>query len=319
MAVSPDFQGGSTGSQRTHVSIIGDRWYLNGKVTYPGAPSEGLLMNVRMVNAVFEDRNRPDFDPEANTDRFIAKIPDYAAHGVRAFTICLQGGMPGYEGAVNSAFNPDGSLRDSYLKRVQRVIEACDRHSVVVILGCYYQRQDTILTDATAIRAGVVNVVRWLTEIGNRNVVLEIANEYGHHGFDHPIFKEPEGQAELIRLAKETAPELLVSTSGGGSGTLHDEVRNASDFLLPHYNNTPVEEIPQRIEALKKHGVPIVCNEDEKVGAEGAKAAELSVANGASWGLMQAEVNQYFPFEFNGAADDETVYATLKRLTSVEE
>ena len=48
-------------------------------------------MNVRMVNAVFEDRNRPDFDPEANTDEFIAQIPDYVAHGVRAFTLCLQG------------------------------------------------------------------------------------------------------------------------------------------------------------------------------------------------------------------------------------
>jgi hypothetical protein len=69
---------------------------------------------------------------------------------------------------------------------------------------------------------GVVNVVRWLTESGYGNVVLEIANEYGHDGFDHPIFKNPEGQVELIQLAKETAPELLVSTSGGGSGTLHN-------------------------------------------------------------------------------------------------
>jgi hypothetical protein len=46
--------------------------------------------------------------------------------------------MPGYEGAVNSAFNPDGSLRPHYLQRVRRVIEACDRQGIVVILGCYY-------------------------------------------------------------------------------------------------------------------------------------------------------------------------------------
>lgn len=72
-----------------------------------------------MVNAVFEDANdttRPEgFDPDANADAFIAQIPDYVAGGVRAFTIGLQGGMPGYEGAVNSAFNPDGSLRGAYL------------------------------------------------------------------------------------------------------------------------------------------------------------------------------------------------------------
>ena len=129
----------------TEVSIANGRWHLNGRVTYPGAKAEGQLTNVRMVNAVFEDTKRPEFDPEANTDRFIKQVPGYVSHGVRAFTLCLQGGMPGYEGAVNSAFAPDGSLRDGYMKRVRRAIEACDRHGAVVILGCYYQRQDQIL------------------------------------------------------------------------------------------------------------------------------------------------------------------------------
>ena len=106
------------GPTRTCVSIKDSRWYLDGRLTYPAAQTEGLLMNVRMVNVVFEDRNRSDFDAEKNTDRFIAVIPDYAAQGVRAFTVNLQGGFPGYEGAVNSAFNPDGSLRKGYLQRV---------------------------------------------------------------------------------------------------------------------------------------------------------------------------------------------------------
>src|SRR2546427_13016953 len=113
------------GAGVTRVSIVNGQWHLNGEVTYRGAKAEGLLMNVRMVNAVFEDRKRPDFDAEANTDAFVRQIPSYVAHGVRAFTLNLQGGMPGYEGSVNSGFNPDGSLRDSYLKRVRQVIEAC--------------------------------------------------------------------------------------------------------------------------------------------------------------------------------------------------
>lgn len=87
---------------RTQVSIADGRWHINGEVTYRGARAEGLLLNVRMVNATFEDRNRPDFDAEANTDKFIAHIPDYVAHGVRALTLNLQGGMPGYEGAQQS-------------------------------------------------------------------------------------------------------------------------------------------------------------------------------------------------------------------------
>ena len=125
----------------TRVSIVDGRWHINGTATYPGTRAEGLLMNVRMVNAVFEDANdttRPEgFDADANTDAFVARIPDYVASGVRAFTIGLQGGMPGYEGAVNSAFNPDGSLRGAYLARVRRVIDACSRHGAVVILGAY--------------------------------------------------------------------------------------------------------------------------------------------------------------------------------------
>ena len=62
--------------------------------------------------------NHPDvhgvgagFDPDKNTAAFLAHVPDYSRHGVRAFTLCLQGGMPGYEGAINSAFDDTAALR----------------------------------------------------------------------------------------------------------------------------------------------------------------------------------------------------------------
>ncbi len=301
---------------RTRVSIRAGRWFLNDEVTYRGTRAEGLLMNVRMVNAVFEDANRPEFDPEANTNEFITQIPDYMAQGVRAFTLCLQGGFPGYEGAVNSAFGPDGSLRDSYLRRVRRVIETCDRSGAVVILGCYYQRQDQVLKDEAAVRTGVVNVAKWVSESGFTNVVLEIANEFDHSGFDYRLLKTPKGMAELIGLAKQTAPALLVSASGLGHGRLPDEVARASDFLLIHFNGTRVDDIPGRIAALRKYDKPIVCNEDEKIGKAGARACELCVENGASWGFMHVEVNQHHPFTFQGAADDPEVFAAIRRLTS---
>jgi hypothetical protein len=315
----PQPGGGADFAPRTRVTIIGGRWHLNGKVTYPGARAEGLLMNVRMVNAVFEDRHRPDLDPEATTDRFLARLPDYAEHGVRAFTVCLQGGMPGYEGALNSAFDPDGSLRPSYLKRVRRVIEACDRQGVVVILGCYYQRQDQVLKDEAAVKAGLVNAVTWVKDSGFTNVVLEVANEFPHPGFDHRILGTAEGEVELLRLARRTAPGLVVSTSGIGDGRLPDVVAEASDFLLIHFNGVPVKAIPERIRELQKFGKPVVCNEDDKGGEEAARAADLSVANGASWGLMLERRNQHLPFTFQGAEDDRAVYAELKRLTSPPE
>jgi hypothetical protein len=302
--------------RKTVVSLVDGRWRINGEVTYPGAAAEGLLLNVRMVNSTFEDRKKPDFNADENTVEFLTRIPEYYAHGVRAFTICLQGGMPGYEGAVNSAINADGSLRDEYLRRVARVIEACDEHGTAVILGCYYQRQDQILKDEDAVRRGVVNVVQWLRDQGYTNVVLEIANEYPHNGFNHQLLRSPKGEAELILLAKKTWPELLVSTSGIGDGRLDEEVAEASDFLLIHFNGVPVEQIPARIAAVKKFNKAIVCNEDDKVGEEAARAAEVSVKNGASWGLMLEHRNQHTPFVFEGAADDPVVYRRLKELAS---
>lgn len=303
------------------VGVSDYRWLLNDQVTCPGAAAEGLLMNVRMVNATFEDRNRDDFDPDANTDRFIEMIPDYAEHGVRAFTFCLQGGMPGYEGALNTAFEGDGSLRPGYTTRVARAIEACDAAGVAVILSFFYQRQMGIFDGPDPVRAAVVSGVRWVAEQGFTNVVVEIANEYAHNGFvDHQIVKSDEGQVELIQLAKETAaqecPDLLVSTAGMGSGRLGESVAEAVDFIIIHFNNTDMADVPDRIEALKHHKKPILCNEDTKVGKRGAEVASLCVEHGCSWGLMQRAVNQHHPFAFDGAADDPEVYARLRALTT---
>ncbi|MCA9135375.1 MAG: serine hydrolase [Planctomycetales bacterium] len=300
----------------TRVSIAAALWHINDTVTHPGTPAEGRLMNVRMVNATFEDRNRADFDPEANTERFIAKIPDYAACGVDAFTVCLQGGMPGYEGALNSAFHPDGTLRDDYMKRVRRVIEACDRHGVVVILSLYYQRQSKILRDDTAVRQGVVNAVKWIQTSGFENVAVEIANEYPHRGFVHPIIRDAQGQASLLRLAKQTAPELLVTASGYGDGKVAREVAEACDFLTPHWNGTKVDQIPDRVRELQRYGKPIVCNEDDKVGNQAVAAMKATVQSGAAYGLMLKDHNQTFPFHFDGGDDDPIFYTALKSMTS---
>jgi hypothetical protein len=299
----------------TVVAIREGRWLVNGRITNPGTPAEGLLMNVRMVNATFEDQRRADFDPEANTKRFLARLPEYAAAGVQAITLNLQGGMPGYEGALNSAYTPEGAPRPEYLARVARVIRAADHLGMVVILGCFYQRQDQVLRDEAAVRRAFQNAVRWIREQGFRNVVLEIANEFGHAGFDHPLLKSVSGQLELLRLARQTAPDLLVSTSGLGDGRQTARLAEALDFLLIHFNTTPVRNIPQRVAALRRFGKPIVCNEDDKVGGEGRRALEACVAAGASWGFMNKRVNQFQPFEFHGPADDPVVYAAFRRVT----
>jgi hypothetical protein len=315
---------------RTSITIEGTRWLINGQPTHAGSPAEGLLMNVRMINAVFEDagpegaRHLPQgFDPDANTDAFLTSLADYIAHGVRAFTIGLQGGLPGYEGAVNSAFEADGSLRTDYMRRVARVIEACDAAGAAVILSCFYQRQrghERALTGREAVLAAVENAAAWVRDRGYTNVVLEVANEYPHGGFrrwpDGDWFVSEDGQVAMIQRAKRAAPALLVSTSGVGDGRIPRAVAEAGDFVTLHFNNTPLEAIPQRIAEARQFGKPVLCNEDNKVGQAGAEAARLSVKHQAGWGLMHHEKNQYVPFEFDGSADDPVVYAMLLRLTS---
>ena len=313
----------------TRVEIDGTRWLVNGRPTHPGSPAEGLLTNVRMVNAVFEDpgpaaaANAPGFDPEANTDRFIRRIPEYVAQGVSAFTVSLQGGLPGYEGAVNSAFEADGSLRPAYMARVARVIEAADRAGAVIVLSLLYQRQHShprALAGREAVLAAVENAARWVGERGDRNVVLEVANEFAHGGYrrwtDGTWLVTPEAQAELIRHAKRAAPGLLVSTSGMGDAMIPDAVGEAADFVLVHLNGTPPDSIAPRVARARRFGKPVVVNEDDKIGEAGARSAEITVAAGAGWGFMHSEKNQHVPFEFDGAADDPLVYAALRRLTT---
>ncbi|MCA8995186.1 MAG: serine hydrolase, partial [Planctomycetaceae bacterium] len=157
---------------------------------------------------------------------------------------------------------------------------------------------------------------RWVDERGFRNVLIEIANEFPHNGFRHEIIRSAKGQAALIRLAKSTAPKLLVTASGYGDGKVHPEVAEACDFLTPHWNGTRVTDIPARVAELKRYGKPIVCNEDDKTGKEAVAAMQASVESRCGYGLMLKDHNQAFPFHFDGAADDSVYYAALQSLAT---
>lgn len=313
----------------TLVSIRDSHWYFNDEIINPGSPAEGLLMNVRMVNAVFEDRGEElkkymvGFNSMANTDAFISKIPEYTANGVNAFTVSLQGGLPGYEGAVNTAFNSDGTTREEYLQRVEKVIRACDANYAAVILSCFYQRQhshNSAIDGKESIIKALENTVNWITEKKFTNVLLEVSNEYRHGGYRNwpagEWLASEAGQAELIKFAKQLNPSLLVSTSGMGNGKSNDILISEADFILIHFNNTSLEDYQSKIEGLKKYGKPIVCNEDDKLMNEGAIALALSTLNGCGWGYMNIKRNQEVPFEFLGTNDDSSVYQMFRNVTT---
>jgi hypothetical protein len=312
---------GSTGdpvaiTARTRVTLNGPRFLINGKLTYGGQPAEGLLPNVRMVNSVFEDAAKSGFDPERNTAEFLGRMDEYVRQGVLGFTVSLQGGYPGYEGARNSAFRPDGSLNSTYLARVARVIERADALGAVIILSLFYQRQDQVLRDEQAVRTGVAKAVGWIAQKGYRNVILEVANEYGHSGFKHAVLRSDAGVAGLIRLAQQRHSSLLVGASTLGKARTSPKVAAASDVILIHTNTLATGDIRARVRSVRNEnpGKPVVVNEDSRTGSSAVTALTASVEAGASYGLMVERVNQHYPFDFYGRSDDPKVYDRYRAM-----
>lgn len=299
--------------RQTTVEIEDDRFFLNGTVTYQGIRDhdrliEGLLLNTRMVQGIFDDLNPetrerwayPDtgnWDPDRNTTEFIAAMPRWREHGVLAFTVNLQGGSPyGYSKTqpwVNSAIEASGTLRTDYLARLERILDRADALGMVVILGIFYFGQEKVLRDEAAIKNAVTETANWILSQGYRNVLLEINNETGIR-YAQPILK-PERVHELILLAKEVTQDgqrLLVGTSYRGGVVPSSDVVRASDFLLLHGNH--IEDpaiIRQQVRDTRQvEGYtpkPILFNEDDHFGFDQTENNFLAAVDEyASWGFF---------------------------------
>jgi hypothetical protein len=277
-------------NRRAEISIRGDQFFINGKPTYAGRTYngmkiEGLLMNIRAVQGVFDDLNPetrakwayPDtgkWDPERNTREFVAAMSEWRKHGVLAFTVGLQGGSPeGYSKGQpweNSGFEAEGNLRPAYVERLRRILDRADQLGMVPIVGCFYFGQDQRLKDEPAVKRAVTNTVNWLLDGGYRNVLVEIANETNSRSYDHEILR-PDRIHELIELAKgigKGGRRLLVGTSYGGGVAARSNVVKASDFLLLHGNGP---DDPSRIRKMIETSraaagyrpMPVLINEDD--------------------------------------------------------
>ena len=203
--------------RQTAVSIAGDAFYINGKITHPGRfynghKIEGLLLNSRVVQGIFDDRNPetvsrwvyPDtgeWDAERNTREFLAAIPEWRSYGLLSFTINLQGGSPeGYSKEQpwhNSGIEADGSLNSDYMDRLTRIIDRADELGMVVILGYFYFGQDERVRDEAAVIRAVDNVTHWIFDQGYTNVLVEVNNECNVQRYIHDILK-PDRVHELI-------------------------------------------------------------------------------------------------------------------------
>ncbi len=309
----------------TRVSIRGEQFLINGIPTYQARswnriPIEGLLLNARLVQGAFDDRNPettprwayPDtgrWDPERNTREFVAAMPDWRRHGLLAFTLNLQGGSPqGYSQNQpwhNSAFNADGSLHPDYQRRFETILNRADSLGMAVILGFFYFGQDERLTDEAAVIRATDTATDWILDRGWRHVLVEVNNECNVR-YDHPILR-PARVHELIRRVQDRSQarghRLLVSTSYGGGTLPGENVVRSADFLLLHGNGV---SNPDRIADMVRETrripgyrpVPIVFNEDDHFDFDKPRNNFVAALEaGASWG--------YFDFRMKDESFDD--------------
>jgi len=307
--------------RRTTISIRGDAFFINGEPTYrgrryQGAKIEGLLMNIRAVQGIFDDRNPetrsrwnyPDtgkWDPERNTREFIAAMPEWRRRGLLGFTVNLQGGSPeGYSKGQpwhNSAIEADGSLRPDYMGRLEPILNRADELGMAPIVGVFYFGQDQRVKDEEAVKTAVRNSVQWLLDKGYGNVLLEICNESNVNAYDHAILKPPRVH-ELIEMAKAITAggrRLLVGTSYGGGFVPLEYVVRSSDFLLMHGNGvSDPNRITQMVEQARKvpgyRPMPILFNEDDHFDFDKPLNNMMAAVKAyASWGYFEPGESNY--------------------------
>jgi hypothetical protein len=302
-------------SQKTQVGIVGEQFTLNGRLTYEGVTwqgvrIEGLLMNARLVQAIFDDRNPQTasrwafpntgvWDAERNTQEFIAAMPTWRAHGLLAMTLNLQGGSPqGYSQTQpwhNSAINDDGTLDAAYLHRLARVLDEADRLGMVVILGIFYFGQAMRVRDDAAVLQAVDQLLDWLFAHEYRNILIEINNECDIH-YTHTML-QPDGVGTLIQRVQADVRggyRYPVSVSFSGGVLPNEGVLKTADFVLLHgnsvHNPARITDMVNSVRArLRENGraIPILFNEDDHFDFERPlNNCVAAVRAYASWGYF---------------------------------
>lgn len=273
---------------KTIVSIQGERFFINGEPTYKGRewkgyPIEGLLMNSRMVQGIFDDLNpetagrwkyedTQKWDADRNTNEFVKAMHSWYAKGMLAFTVNMQGGSPlgyGNKGWINSAYDAKGELRLEYMSRLGKILDKADEIGMVAILGLFYNDQEDLLEGETAVLNGVDNVINWLFENNYRNVIIEINNECNLK-YRHEIL-QPNRVHEVIERIKskeKNGYRYLASTSYSGGRIPQENVVRAADFILIHgngvHNPARIAELVKETQAVEGYTPkPILFNEDD--------------------------------------------------------
>ncbi len=316
---------------KTKLAIDGTRFRINGDLIYSEIANcnpkyHGMLMNSRMIQGIFDSKNREQFnryaktfDPDTNTNELIEALPQWYAKGLRAITVGVQGGGSCFTikgcNLVNNPYSSDGKSVDSaYLERLDRLINACDEIGIIVMVSFLYCENIKLMAGAQPVINAVKTMSSYLKEKSYTNVIIEVANEYNIKPFEnYPIVQEAQGMVALIDIAKEYSGGLPVGCSPGG-GSINEEVCKASDVVLLHGNGQSRGKLYNLLKTARRFcpDSPIVINEDSPAIGQITVCEELAV----SWGYYNNMTKQEPPtyWEITKGEDEFFAYRMAEML-----
>lgn len=298
----------------TQVSICGADFLIDGEPTYKGREYggtriEGMLFNVRAVQATFDDANPetrklwayPDtgvWDPDRNVTELCEALPLWKQYGVLGFTVNFQGGGPNYTRGVydvydNNGFTPDGELKPAYADRMARVLARSDELGMVTMVGLFYWVFMNRFSGEEALMRACDEGLSFLESTGHRNILIELANEVDVVVRNTPfaVFGWDRVHELLLKLRADH-PGLLYSTSGGGphadtgAGIPSDPFIEVADYVLFHGNGTRPPQLDDAIKrilaspAYQANPKPLIINEDSPATGQ----IEVCWPQRVSWG-----------------------------------
>eukprot|EP01084_Bolivina_argentea_P194601 333914_1 len=303
-----------THTQKTAVTIKQQNFYINGDITYKNAAYkkvQGLLLNSRLVQGIFDDYNTSTvhnwqypytkkWDPMRNTQEFIGNMTKWRQHNLLSFTLGLQGGNPrepdtqGYPADwIVSAFDfKTGELDKNYMNRLDMILKEADSLGMIVIVQFFYCRQvPRYNKNNNAIKQSIDNIIQWLMDSKYTNILIEVANEDNHKGFEGTILDSVNITETISYVQNISNHKYGVGTSWMGVPT--NDVIGVSDIILLHGNNKSPSTITDMInqvrnsDAYKSNSKPILFTEDNNFNFNSTSNNFKSAIEGhASWGCM---------------------------------
>jgi hypothetical protein len=218
----------------TRLGIVGSRWTINDQPTF--------LLGISYYGGL-----------GASPETWQADLVQFRKLGynwIRVWAV-----WPAEDHDV-SAIDRQGRPRDPYLRRLQELVEWCNRHGWVVDVTLSRKNlsdAQAYFATAAAHRRAVTTLVRQLKDY--RNWYLDLANECNIRDRRYVAVEE---LAELVQAARRLDPHRLLTASHAGEVTreqvLDYRKKVGVDFLslhLPRQNGQPRQTGPQVRQVLE--------------------------------------------------------------------